>query len=168
MIRTISGNGQQLEVAFNENHSVVSINGNVMPVDLLRFSSSRMHLLFRNKSWNVEILSLDRASKMARVKINNHEYDVQLKERMDDLLAQLGMESKVSTDQKEVKAPMPGMVLQIMVNEGQHIEKDEPLIILEAMKMENVIKSPVQGTIKRVPAIKGAAVDKNTVLIEFS
>lgn len=167
MIRTISGNGEQLEIAFDKKYRVVTLNDNAQPMDLLRFSSSRMHLLYKNKSWNIEILSLDRAAKMARVKINNHEYDVQLKERMDDLLAQLGMENKIASGQKEVKAPMPGMVLHILVNEGQQVEKDEALIILEAMKMENVIKSPVQGTVRRIGAIKGAAVEKNAVLIEF-
>jgi biotin carboxyl carrier protein len=62
---------------------------------------------------------------------------------------------------------MPGLVLNIMAEEGQSVEKDTPLIILEAMKMENVIKSPAQGVVKKINAIKGQAVEKNAVLIEF-
>jgi biotin carboxyl carrier protein len=68
---------------------------------------------------------------------------------------------------KEVKAPMPGMVLQILVSAEQEVEKDSALLILEAMKMENVIKSPAAGKVKRIAIEKGVAVEKNTVLIEF-
>jgi biotin carboxyl carrier protein len=47
------------------------------------------------------------------------------------------------------------------------VEKDTPVIILEAMKMENVIKSPSRGTVKSISAIKGSAVEKNEVLLSF-
>jgi biotin carboxyl carrier protein len=60
------------------------------------------------------------------------------------------------------------MVLKMLVSEGQAVSRDEPLVILEAMKMENVIKSPVDGTIRRIGTSQGVAVEKNTVLVEFA
>ena len=69
---------------------------------------------------------------------------------------------------KNIKAPMPGMVLNILVEDGDTVTKDQAVVILEAMKMENVIKSPVDGTIKKVGVTKGVAVEKNTILIEFA
>jgi biotin carboxyl carrier protein len=62
---------------------------------------------------------------------------------------------------------MPGMVLNVLVKEGDIVEKDTPILILEAMKMENVIKSAASAVVKKVRAVKGVAVEKNAVLVEF-
>jgi biotin carboxyl carrier protein len=67
----------------------------------------------------------------------------------------------------DVKAPMPGLVLDILVEAGQTIQKGDSLLILEAMKMENVLKATGDGTVKSVIVEKGNAVDKNQVLIEL-
>lgn len=50
---------------------------------------------------------------------------------------------------KEIKAPMPGLVLNVLVNVGDNVEKDTPLLILEAMKMENVIKAGSSAVVKK-------------------
>jgi len=67
----------------------------------------------------------------------------------------------------DIKAPMPGMVLNILVDEGQEVKKGDALIVLEAMKMENILKSPVDGVIKKIAINKGVAVEKNQLLIQF-
>jgi biotin carboxyl carrier protein len=67
----------------------------------------------------------------------------------------------------DIKAPMPGMVLSVLVSEGQEVKKGDSLIVLEAMKMENILKSPADGIIKKVVANKGTAVEKNQLLIQF-
>jgi biotin carboxyl carrier protein len=66
-----------------------------------------------------------------------------------------------------IKAPMPGLIIDLRVKEGDVVKQNDPLIILEAMKMENVIKSPGDGTVKAVKVQKGNSVEKNQVLIEF-
>ena len=68
---------------------------------------------------------------------------------------------------KEVKAPMPGLVLDILVETNQTISKGDALLILEAMKMENVLKAEGDGIIKSIEVSKGAAVDKGQVIIEM-
>jgi biotin carboxyl carrier protein len=62
---------------------------------------------------------------------------------------------------------MPGLILEIHVQTGQEVNEDDPLLILEAMKMENVITSPRDGIIKSITVKKGETVDKNQLLIEF-
>ncbi len=69
--------------------------------------------------------------------------------------------------ESEIKAPMPGRVLEIMKNPGDSIVKGDGILVLEAMKMENVIKSPVDGIIKKIVVEKNQAVDKNELLVEF-
>ncbi len=67
----------------------------------------------------------------------------------------------------EIKAPMPGLVLDIRVAEGDAVKKGDTILVLEAMKMENSIKSPTDGLVKKISVKKGLAVEKNQVLINF-
>lgn len=65
----------------------------------------------------------------------------------------------------KVSAPMPGVVLDIKVAVGDSIKTGQPLIVLEAMKMENDIVSPCDGTISSIPVSKGTSVNASDVLI---
>ena len=62
---------------------------------------------------------------------------------------------------------MPGRVLDIMLSAGSSVVKGDGVLILEAMKMENVIKSPADGVIKKIAVVKDQAVEKNEVLVEL-
>ncbi|MDB5143897.1 MAG: gcdC, partial [Mucilaginibacter sp.] len=67
----------------------------------------------------------------------------------------------------EIKAPMPGLVLKLFVSEGTEVKKGDNLFILEAMKMENIIKSPADVTVKTVKIKPGDKVEKGQVLLTF-
>jgi biotin carboxyl carrier protein len=84
------------------------------------------------------------------------------------LLEQMGMSAASLTKINNIKAPMPGLILSLSVQPGDAVHKGDTVLILEAMKMENVIKSPADGTIKTVRIIRGQTVEKNQVLVEFS
>ena len=62
---------------------------------------------------------------------------------------------------------MPGLVIDVCISEGDKIKKGDKIIVLEAMKMENIIKSPTDGIIKKINVNKGMAVEKNQILINF-
>ena len=66
-----------------------------------------------------------------------------------------------------VKAPMPGMVVRVLVTEGESVVAGQGLVVLEAMKMENELKAPAAGVVRAVLATPGAAVEKGSVLIEI-
>ncbi|MFH1699075.1 MAG: biotin/lipoyl-containing protein [Candidatus Zixiibacteriota bacterium] len=68
---------------------------------------------------------------------------------------------------KKVIAPMPGMIVSVACSKGESISRNQPLLIMEAMKMENDIKSPVLGIVKNVSVAAGDNVNKGQVLIEF-
>ena len=86
---------------------------------------------------------------------------------LDQLIKEMGFEIGASKQVNTIKAPMPGLILEVSVKEGQEVQENDPLLILEAMKMENSIVSPRSGKIKSVSAIQGAAVEKGQLLIEF-
>jgi biotin carboxyl carrier protein len=79
----------------------------------------------------------------------------------------MGLQGKSSAKINQLKAPMPGLIVDVRVAVGQKVSKGENLLVLEAMKMENIIKSPTEGTIKAIKVQKGENVEKNKILIEF-
>ena len=66
-----------------------------------------------------------------------------------------------------IKAPIPGLITRVLVQVGDQVEAGQPILVLEAMKMENIIKCPGDGTVKTVNVKKGDSVEKNQVLIGF-
>ena len=99
--------------------------------------------------------------------VNNNRYEVDISDRLDLLINEMGFALGSVKDIASIEAPMPGLILEINVKEGQEVSEDDPLLILEAMKMENVITSPRNGVIKHIAVTKGEAVEKNRLLIEF-
>ena len=90
-----------------------------------------------------------------------------MKDQYDNLLQRLGLDNINSIKLTDLKAPMPGMVLKIMVASGQEVKKGDSLLVLEAMKMENIIKSPADLTIKSVQVKITDKVEKGQVMIKF-
>lgn len=144
-----------------------SVDGKEFHLDVKPVSSTRFHIIKDYKNFDVEVLKADLKEKSFLIKVNGNKYTLQGKDQFDELLHSLGMDSMKSSKISELKAPMPGLVLDIRVNAGDAIKKGDPLLVLEAMKMENILKSPSDGVIKKVNVQKGVAVEKNQVLVTF-
>ncbi len=134
--------------------------------DCVEIKDGQFHILHQHKSFVADVLNADQATKTFQIQINGNLYEVKLTDKFDDLLQELGMESAVSVE-NNIKAPMPGRVLNISVQAGANIAKGDNLLVLEAMKMENIIKSPREGIIKSIEIQAGATVEKNEVMITF-
>lgn len=146
----------------------LQVNGEEINLDRTALNANNAHVLYKNKSYNVEVVAFDAAEKTATIKVNGCNYVVQVKDQFDQLLKQLGLDSLATSKILQVKAPMPGLVLNVLVAEGDEVKKGDNLLILEAMKMENIIKSPTDGTIKQVTVKKGDKVEKNELLVSFN
>lgn len=136
-------------------------------LDVVNDDNGRFHILHNDRSFHGELLHADPAAKKYTIKVNGNVYDVSLSDEYDQLIRRMGLEVNIQHKVSEVKAPMPGMVLSISVQEGQEVSLGDPLLILEAMKMENVIKSPGDGVIKEIVVQTGTPVEKGQVLIEL-
>ncbi len=137
-------------------------------LDFVKIDSTHFHILHDQKSFHAELVEADFHKKMFSVKINNNLYNIVVADRFDQLVERLGLSAVASKKIKDVKAPMPGLVLDVSVATGQEVNKGDKLVILEAMKMENVIKSEGVGVIKEIHVEKGATVDKGQMLIEMA
>lgn len=135
--------------------------------DLIKVREGVYHLLRNNVSYNIELVKHIPEDKKLIVKVNNNKYTLDVKDKYDELLHNLGLDSMAVKKVNDFKAPMPGMVLEVMVSEGQEVKKGDALIVLEAMKMENVLKSPADAVVKKITVNKGTAVEKNQILIQF-
>ncbi|MDP1726901.1 MAG: biotin/lipoyl-containing protein [Bacteroidota bacterium] len=155
------------DFAFNLIAGTAMVNGKAVNADTIKLEPNKYHVLINNQSFTIELLSKTENGKGMFILVNGAKHEVEIKDRFDALLSQLGMDKLMVSKSNLIKAPMPGMVLQINVKEGDVIKKGEPLLVLEAMKMENIIKADQDGTVKRVGVAVKQAVEKNTVLVEL-
>ena len=135
--------------------------------DIIKKTNENYHILHNKASYHSAITQSDFYNKTYTVTINNTSYTVRITDSLDAKIKAMGFATAGSKQVKAIKAPMPGLLLDILVTEGQAVKENEPLLILEAMKMENVILSPRDGVIKTISLSKNDTVDKSQLLIEF-
>ncbi len=135
----------------------------VEKLDLVSLPDGSYHLLHENKSYHIKLLSRD--GHTLHLNINDEPFEVKISDNYDLLIEKMGLHTQAHHQTGEVCAPMPGLVLKVEVKEGQEIQKDQALLILEAMKMENIIKSEGEGTIAEILVSEGQAVNKGEVLV---
>lgn len=146
-------------------NQVAFVNGTECPSDWLEIGKDKYHVIIGDRSYTIEKVSVDDSGKQLTLMVNGQKQLVQVEDRYDALLKQLGMDKLVSNKANDVKAPMPGLVLRLLVSEGQTVKKGDALLVLEAMKMENIIKSAGDGTVKHIKVEAKQAVDKNQVML---
>ncbi|MBE0390943.1 biotin carboxyl carrier protein [Flavobacterium sp. 7E] len=136
-------------------------------LDAVTIETNKFHVLHQETPYLAEIVSANFNQKKYTVKVNNNSYTVAIADNLDLLIKEMGFEVGLAKQINAIKAPMPGLILEISVVVGQTVKENEPLLILEAMKMENSFQSPRDGVIKSIAVSKGDAVDKGQLLIEF-
>jgi biotin carboxyl carrier protein len=162
MYKVTTGN-EEFDIKFEKDK--FSINGKSDEWDIRKIKDNLFHILFEGKSFEAEVLSVDEETKTFHLKINNKPIELKVEDEYDRLLKKLGMDKALSKKVNELKAPMPGLVLRTLVEEGQAISQGDSLIVLEAMKMENVLKSMGDGIIKHLKVKAGDKVEKGQLLI---
>lgn len=113
------------------------------------------------------VATVERAGGAVRVWVDGTPVDVEVKTKADLLLERFGLDAGDAAADREVRAPMPGLVLRVLVEPGQEVEAGAGLVVLEAMKMENELAAPAAGTVAAVHAAPGDAVGKNDLLVEL-
>ena len=158
-------NGKTFEIVPGDESWIV--DGNALDWDVSSLGAGHFHILYKGKGYNAELVKTDSDTKTVELKINGRKYAVQLKDKFDLLLEKMGMNSAGAGKLNVLKAPMPGLIIDLRVAAGQTVRAGDALLVLEAMKMEDVIKAQGEGTVKQLKIKKGDSVEKNQVLIEF-
>jgi biotin carboxyl carrier protein len=156
-------NGEHFEVVTNENS--IFVNNSKIKFEVEKKSQDHFLLFINNVPVSVEII--DQKGKHFILKVNQKLVNIHVKSDMDRLLEKLGMDLRTETILNELDAPMPGTIIKINVTEGQEVKAGDPILILEAMKMENIIKSPADAIIKTILVKAGQNVQKGDRMVDF-
>ncbi len=133
--------------------------------------------MIRGNEYEVEILNLENG--VAQIEVNGTKYNVELEKTPQKTKTPVLVRkpvvvppgaSKIKKQQNgtyKIKAPLPGNIMQVFVKEGDSISKGDKLLVYEAMKMENTIRSEKSGTVKSLKVKPGDAVLQDDILLEI-
>lgn len=153
------------QATVNEHYSFDLDSAAIESLDIIAFEENKYHFIQNSKSYTVEILHVNINQKKIDLTVDGKPMSIQLADQYDQLVKKMGLSAGSSQKTNEIKAPMPGLVLDIQVEEGQAVQKGDAILILEAMKMENVLKAPNDATIQSILVGKGDTVEKGQLLI---
>ncbi|GMN11285.1 acetyl-CoA carboxylase biotin carboxyl carrier protein subunit [Croceitalea sp. MTPC9] len=153
-------------VEIDDNSFEIS-NKNLRKLDLTRLNDDNFHLLYNNIAYRVNVISSNYQEKIVTVEVNGNSYSMKISDSYDQTVKQMGLLVGNSKKAKDIKAPMPGLIINVMVKQGQEISEGTPLIILSAMKMENILLAQADGIIKSINVKKEDTVDKGQIIIEI-
>ncbi|MBC6994565.1 acetyl-CoA carboxylase biotin carboxyl carrier protein subunit [Neolewinella lacunae] len=155
------------QVSVNDRDFAIT-DADLAGLDLVPAADGTYHLLRAGKSFRIEVVRSDLSRKTITLRVNGREQNHHLADATDQLVRQLGFSAVESQKGSDVFAPMPGLVLDVLVAPGDTVSPGTTLVILEAMKMENVLKAEGEGTVTAVKIAKGEAVEKRQLLIEIT
>jgi len=153
------------EIEITLNNGVYYLNNAPANFDIVTNSDGSYHALFKGKSFHINVVK--NQGDALTLTINNQKTDTRVKNDLEDLLSKMGMDKVADNAMNELKAPMPGMVLKVLVKPGDTVKKGDSLLVLEAMKMENNIKAAGDAVVSQIDVKAGDKVEKNQVLITF-
>jgi len=135
--------------------------------DIVQLSPTEFNLVKDHQCITAKVSGTAPGCKNLKVEIAGETFLVEIKDELDQVLEKMGFGQATNKQVKQIKAPMPGLVLEIAVIDGQVVKEGEKILILEAMKMENSILIHTHARIKRVVVTTGQAVEKGQVLVEL-
>lgn len=143
------------------------MDGDNLAYDIILLPNGDHHLMLDGKSYTLQVVEKNTATGTLTLRVNGRTIQTTLQNKLAELLKSMGMESG-KRKLKELKAPMPGLVLNVLIEPGQEVTEGQEIMILEAMKMENAIKSPQEGVVESIQVKNQDKVEKNQVLITFA
>lgn len=145
--------------------SGVTCNEQAVEWSGLELPAGNYSVILDGRSYIAQVINIDKEAKKVKILIEQQEYEVAIEEPIDQLLAAMGINQSAARKVNEIKAPMPGLVLKVLVTPGQEIKKGDPVLILEAMKMENVFKAAADATVREIKVNERTAVEKGEILV---
>ncbi|GHA34589.1 hypothetical protein GCM10007103_15050 [Salinimicrobium marinum] len=158
---------KRFKVRVNESFEYEFTTEEIAALDARATTSSTYHVLKDSRSFEAQILKSNFLQREYEVKINSSTYKIEISNELDLLIKEMGLSIRASQVINNIKAPMPGLILDVNVKEGEKVKEGDYLLVLEAMKMENSLTAPRDGIVKSVTVKVGQTVEKNQLLIEM-
>ena len=156
-------------LALDTSDGAVTADGDALDVrrEVLRAPSPTIETVLLVVDGRPRVVTVEREGSTARVWVDGAPVEVEVRTEADLLLERFGLDTGDAAAAREVRAPMPGLVLRVSAAVGQTVDAGEGLVVLEAMKMENELTAPAAGTVTAIHAAAGDAVGKNDLLVEL-
>ncbi len=163
----VNVNDHSYEISFEEGTDSVFINGEKKSLNIIKEREPDLYsLLLDGKS---ELMCIEDGNPGGfRVHSGGYDFSLEVVSSREAYLKKFIQASDAGTGESQVKAPMPGLIVKNLVSEGDEVCKDQGVVIMEAMKMENEIKSPKCGKVSKINVKPGEAVDKGAILFEIT
>lgn len=153
-------------ITVNEEETLIK-KSDVDALDSINIDDTNIHLLENNQAYEVSVLHSDFLNKTLTLSVNGNTHEVKIEDEYDQQVKKMGLLAVTAQKVNSIKAPMPGLIVDVMVKEGQEISEGTPLLVLSAMKMENIILSQGEGVVKSIEVKKDDAVEKGQLIIEM-
>ncbi len=151
----------EYEIEFDDGQLVV--DGEPVAVDFERIGDPELYsMLIDGHSYEL-LVEAERFN--YAVTVHGSQYQIQIEDERTRRMNAGRREGALPDGEAPVRAPIPGLVVKVLVEEGESVEQDQPLLILEAMKMENEIRSPRACVIKKVDVEAGQRVEQNATML---
>jgi biotin carboxyl carrier protein len=157
----------KLKFQVNITEKTINIDGKDEPCRIEKISGSRYHLIINNRSIEGELIETDAGRRRATWRISGKLIHTAVKDETDMIIDEIGLGSRGESAHPHVDAPMPGLIVDLFVDIGDQVNKGDPLLVLKAMKMENIIRSSASGTIRKIFVTPGQSVEKHSPLVQF-
>ncbi|HUX84878.1 MAG TPA: biotin/lipoyl-containing protein [Chitinophagaceae bacterium] len=142
------------------------LDGNQLPWSVETLGEGRFSVITDSaKSRTVQVVFRDHENDSLDLVIRGKTYQVVLENPLDEIIRTMGLSRSAIAKPMEIRAPMPGLVLKVLVTPDQELNAGDPVLVLEAMKMENLFKSPGAGRVKQIRVQEGMPVEKGAVMI---
>ncbi len=140
----------------------------IKDLDILKKpDADEYHMIYKGKSYNLSMISYDQQEATAVVSVNGSEYTIKIEDRWTRLIQEMGLDKQASQQIAALYAPMPGLVKAVQTAAGATAAAEDTLLVMEAMKMENLLKAPTDVTVSDVHVQPGQVVQKGDLLISF-
>lgn len=153
-------------ITVNEEEIFVN-KSDVEALDISKGDDSGLHILQNNQAFEVNVVHSDFLNKTLTISVNGNVHKIKIEDEYDQRVRKMGLLTVTAQKMNSIKAPMPGLIVDVMVKAGQEIVEGTPLLVLSAMKMENIILSQGDGVVKSIEVKKDDAVEKGQLIIEM-
>lgn len=158
-------NGEVFGVELNDQLSEAIVEDTTVPIEIIVQASGRILLRSGTKLYKIDNIEVDERN--VSFSINGTHFETTVKDEQELLLEKLGFHAGAAASAGSLNAPMPGKILELLISDGESVEEGQPVLILEAMKMENELKSPSNGVVSKLHIQQGDNVEKNQILIDI-
>ncbi|GAA5219524.1 acetyl-CoA carboxylase biotin carboxyl carrier protein subunit [Membranihabitans marinus] len=149
------------------NHRFIYVLDKVEEIEYQEWAPNQFYLYHNHRKYHLTLLDFNPHQQSFSLMVDGYHFSIDLKDDLRMLIDSLTKDDDASSSGSVVLAPIPGVIKQVFVEVDATVDKDSSILVLEAMKMENIISAPASGTLVALPVVEGQNVSKGDLLFRI-